>query len=105
MTNRSLEVIDRNSRRLLSLVEELLSFSRLSDPSLKPTPRQLAMFYVVSPVKPSAADLASFWAGVEETPVASAELVAEIGEHIDLYQLDQYRDFFWAQFKPQNAQP
>lgn len=32
MTNRSLEVIDRNSRRLLSLVEELLSFSRLSDP-------------------------------------------------------------------------
>ncbi|MFC6704707.1 sensor histidine kinase [Flexivirga alba] len=32
MVNRSLDVIERNSRRLLSLVEELLSFSRLSDP-------------------------------------------------------------------------
>jgi len=89
----------------LKSVGSIMFSCRLSDPSLKPTPRQLAMFYVVSPVKPSAADLASFWAGVEETPVASAELVAEIGEHIDLYQLDQYRDFFWAQFKPQNAQP
>ncbi|MGN6413721.1 sensor histidine kinase [Flexivirga sp.] len=32
MASRSLGVIDRNSRRLLSRVEELLSFSRLSDP-------------------------------------------------------------------------
>ncbi|MFT3791189.1 MAG: insecticidal delta-endotoxin Cry8Ea1 family protein [Rudaea sp.] len=77
--------------------------ARLSDPNLKPTPRQLGLFYVVSPVKPSLSDLASAWVQFNG-PVVSTLGVDLLDFHndmanaIDLYQLEDYREVFWAQY-------
>lgn len=84
---------------------------RLIDPQLRPTPRLLGTFFVTSPQAVDGADLVALHAQLAEDagsalpPSQQAALLAELSDHIDLFDLDDARAFFWSTLEKWSIEP